>query len=347
ALVYEVAPGVPLTSELRARRWLVILAFATVYLVWGSTYLAIRFCVETIPPLLVGGIRFLLAGSMLYGLTRYFGASRPTFRQWRSATLIGGLLLVGGNGLVCWAEQSVPSGMTSLIVATMPLWMVSLDVIFFRAARPTRSVLGGLSLGLVGVAILLGRDKLLGHPVDPWGAVGLLSACCCWAWGSLLARKADLPASPFVTSALEMLTAGGMLLLLAVPSGDWSRLNWDSVTEKSLWSLAYLIVFGSMLALSAYAWLLKNCDAALVSTYAYVNPIVAVTLGATIGREPLSPRIGLGALLILMAIALVGVGRTKRKSTKPEFPGSNQRGPARSRRGWDTPRARALPKVRE
>lgn len=284
------------------------------YVIWGSTYLAIRFSVATIPPLLVAGIRFLAAGSALYLIVRVSGTPRPTRSQWKQAAIIGSLMLVWGNGLVCWAEQTVPSGMTSLIIASMPIWMLCLDVAFFGARRPSARVSLGLIIGLVGVAVLLGRDQLLGQPVDPWGALGLLVACCFWAFGSLRTRKADLPASPFLTSAMEMSVAGAILLLLAMLVGDWHRMDWSSVSVLSVWSLAYLTVLGSMIALSAYAWLLKNCDAARVSTYAYVNPIVAVVLGAVFDNEEVSARIGLGAALILSALVLVGVGRRRPQS---------------------------------
>lgn len=288
-----------------SRTWQLIWAFAAVYLIWGSTYLAIRFCVQAIPPLVVAGSRFLTAGVCLLGIAIAAGAPWPTRPQIVQAGLIGSFLLVGGNGLVCWAEQTVPSGVTALLIATMPLWMVSFDVLLFRAAWPPARIVAGLLVGLVGVVALMGRDRLLGQSIDWWGACGILGACSCWAYGSLRARGADLPKSPFVASAFEMLIAGTILLAVAVPFGDWSRLRWHEITPLAIWSLAYLIVFGSMVALSAYAWLLKNCEAAMVSTYAYVNPIVAVLLGAALGGEELSPRIGVGAALVLTAVLLV------------------------------------------
>jgi drug/metabolite transporter (DMT)-like permease len=292
-------PGFP-------RRARFILAFAILYFVWGSTYLAIRFAVETIPPFWLAGVRFAIAGAALLLIAQLERPGWPTVGQWRNAIWIGALLFGGGNGLVCWAEQTVPSGLTSLIIATMPLWMTMLDSALFRAPLPGRGVAAGLLLGLIGIFLLVDPLSTGPEKVDVWGAGGLLLACCSWAVGSLHSRHVNLPDSPFVTAGMQMLGGGIVLLIFSALLGDWSRLHWTAVAPRSIASLAYLIVFGSMLGISAYTWLLRNCRPSTVATYAYVNPIIAVVLGAWLGSETLGMgEVMAGGLIVLSVIMIV------------------------------------------
>jgi len=288
-------------------------AFATVYLIWGSTYLAIRFAVETLPPFLMAGVRFLLAGILLYAVMRARDCSRPTLGNWKAAGVVGTLLLFGGNGLVCWAEQHVPSGLAALLIATVPLWMVLFDWLLHRGTKPTWRIVAGLVVGLIGVAILLGPSGLGGSDVHLYGALALLSACVFWSIGSLYSRKADLPNSPFLATAMEMLAGGAVLLLVGTLAGEWSRVDFDAISTKSILSLAYLCVFGSIFALTAYTWLLRVTTPAKVSTYAYVNPVVAMGLGYVLANEPLSPRVLVAATVILGAVVLITT--TKQRQT--------------------------------
>ena len=289
----------------------VALAFAAVYVLWGSTYLAIRFGVETIPPFLMAGTRHLAAGVLLYACMRARGAPRPEPRHWKSAAIIGGLMLLGGNGLVTWAELRVPSGIAALIVASVPIWMAILDGIQ-RRARPGAAVIGGLLLGLAGIALLVAPGRFAGNGhVDPIGALALLTASLCWSTGSLYARRAPLPASTLTATAMEMIAGGACLWITGLFFGEGSRLDLSAVSPRSILSLAYLIVFGSLIGFTAYVWLLKVSTPARVSTYAYVNPIVAVALGAVFAGEAITPRIALAALVIVGAVALIITARAR------------------------------------
>lgn len=294
----------------------VALAFAAVYVLWGSTYLAIRFGIETLPPFLMAGTRHLTAGLLLYAWMRSRGAPRPQRRHWGSAAIIGGLLLLGGNGLVTWAEQRVPSGLAALIVASVPIWMSLLEGIEKRR-YPGVAVIGGLALGLAGITLLVapGRFGGNGH-VDPVGALALLTAALCWSFGSLYARRAKLPASTLTATAMEMIAGGTWLWVAGLLLGEGSRLDLADVSLRSAVSLLYLIVFGSLIGFTAYVWLLKVSTPARVSTYAYVNPIVAVTLGALFAGEAITLRVALAALVIVGAVALIVKARM-RPSRRP------------------------------
>jgi drug/metabolite transporter (DMT)-like permease len=290
-----------------------VLAFAAVYVLWGSTYLAIRVGVETIPPFLLAGIRHLTAGALLLGWLRLSGTPAPTRRHWRSAAVIGGLMLLGGNGLVTWAEQRVPSGLAALIVASVPIWMTVLDGLQNRK-RPHGIVILGLALGLGGLAVLVAPGRIAGvaSRVDPLGAAALLSAALFWAIGSLYSRKAALPTSTLLATAMEM-TAGGLILLAtAAVAGEWRGFSLAAVSGRSFLALAYLIVAGSLLGFTAYIFLLGATTPARVSTYAYVNPVVAMVLGWAILGETLTLRTFVAASIIVAAVALIirhGAGR--------------------------------------
>jgi len=293
---------VPETKAPRAR---VVLAFAAIYLLWGSTYLGIRYAVETIPPFLMAGTRHLIAGLLLYAWVRGRGEKRPRWRDWAVAAAIGSLMLLGGNGLVSWAEQRVPSGLAALIVASVPIWMTVLESLQRRRA-PRAAVVAGLVLGLGSLGILVAPGKLgTSGRIDPLGAAALLTAALCWAVGSLYSRVAKLPVSTFLAIAMEMIAGGLVLWTAGALSGETARLHLSAVSGRSIASLGYLIVFGSLAGFSAYMWLLRVTTPARVSTYAYVNPIVALTLGWAIGGEALTLRTGLAAAGIVAAVAVI------------------------------------------
>jgi len=280
-----------------------------VYIVWGSTYLGIRFVVESLPPWITASFRFLIAGGALYLLRRLRGDARPTWREWRSAATIGACLVLGGNGCVVWAEQRVPSGVTSLLVATAPLWMVLADLILPLGRRPSPWVLVGVLLGLGGAVVLIGPGQLLGSAssVDPKGALVLLMGALFWSAGSLYSRKAILPASPLLGTGMEMLAGGTGLLLLGTVTGEWTRLDAAAAAPQAWAGLAYLVVFGSWVGFSAYTWLLRVAPTPLVSTYAYVNPLVAIVLGYLVLDEALSGRVLVAAAIIIGAVAWITV----------------------------------------
>ncbi len=277
-----------------------------VYVVWGSTYLAIRFAVETIPPFLMAGVRFLIAGALLYAWVRARGVAGPSRREWRSAAIIGLLLLVGGNGGVVWAQQWVASGLAALLVATVPLWMILIDAVRPGGRRSGRWAIVGVLTGFFGVTLLIGPAESAGNAgrMEPIGAIVLILASLFWSIGSLYARGAALPSSALLGTSMEMLAGGAGLLLLGTLSGEWGRLDPAGIAARSLWSLSYLITFGSWVGLAAYVWLLRVAPTPLVSTYAYVNPLVAILLGHFLAAEPLTPRILVATAIIVGSAAL-------------------------------------------
>ncbi|HMA18975.1 MAG TPA: drug/metabolite exporter YedA [Thermoanaerobaculia bacterium] len=292
------------TTGIEPRQSRVVAAFAAVYLIWGSTYLAIRFAIETIPPHLMASARFLAAGAILYAWARLRGAPKPTFANWRAASIVGGLLLLGGNGAVVWAETRVPSGVTALLVATVPIWIALIEGLRSGGHRPAGAVIAGLVLGLGGLALLLAPGNLAGR-VDPLGAGALMLGSFSWAFGSLLSRKAKLPKSGFLAAAMEMIAGGAWLLLFGLATGQAGKLTMAALSVKSLVSLGYLILFGSLVGFTAYIWLLGATTASRVSTYAYVNPVVAVLLGWTFAGETMTLRTILAAAIIVVAVALI------------------------------------------
>jgi drug/metabolite transporter (DMT)-like permease len=305
-----------------ARLWAALL---TVYLVWGSTYLAILLAIRTLPVFLSGAIRFLVAGALLYAwsIRRGDTADRPTGRHWLAAAVIGAALLVGGNGLLAWAQLRVDSGTSSLVIATVPLWMAVLDRLFF-GQRLGRTAIVGLVVGLAGAALLAGPTGP-GH-IDPLGAAVLIGSALAWTVGSLYSRSAPLPRRPLVGASMEMLAGGALLAVLGLSLGEADQLQ--NVSWTSALALVYLIVFGSLIAFSAYIWLLRVAPTSLVSTYAYVNPVVAVFLGWAIESEPIGSRTLLAGGMILVAVALIVGTRPSRKRTTAPAPAAV---PARAR----------------
>ncbi len=286
-------------------RWQIILAFAAVYLIWGSTYLAIRYAIETLPPLLMAGTRFLVAGGILYSWARVRGASSPTRLHWRAAFLVGGLLLLGGNGAITWAEQIVPSSVAALMVALVPMWMVLLEGVAHRT-RPDWQVTLGLGIGLTGIVMLIGPGEIAGtDQIHPLGAVLGMVASLSWAAGSLYSRRASLPKSPALATGIEMLAGGALLVTLGILLGEESLVAWQSISLGSLAALGYLIVFGSLIGFSSFVWLLRVSTPARVSTHGYVNPVVAVFLGWAIAGEPLTTSTITAATLIVIAVILI------------------------------------------
>jgi len=305
----------------------------TVYILWGSTYLGIREAIRTIPPFLMGSARFLVAGGVLFLASARRGdrsADRIGWRQWRAAILIGGLLLVCGNGGVMWAEQHIPIGTPALLIATVPLWVVVVGFVAFRERVRVPESLGVL-IGFGGIALLVsgwssaggtgtaGHFDLIGVPVALFSAV-------CWATGSLSSRRAPLPARPLVSTAMQMLAAGAMLGVVGVASGELSGFHLSRVSLGSVVALGYLIVFGSLVAFSAYVWLLQNARISLIATYAYVNPVVAVFLGWVFLSEPVTATTALGGAVIVVAVAVI-VSARRRAASPPARVAAGTAGP--------------------
>ena len=282
----------------------VLAAFLIVYVIWGSTYLAISFAVKTLPPFLFAATRFLLAGAILYVVARLRGSPRPTRIHWRSALIIGGLLLVGGNGLLVFAEKTVPSGIAALIVASAPIWMALLDWLRPGGARPRVPVIFGLLLGFGGVALLIGPNALHGH-LPLVGALIVLLGSVGWAAGSVYSRYAPFPKEPLLGSGIEMLAGGALLLVLSLALGEAGQVHLRAVSTRSLLALVYLIIFGSIVAFSAYTWLLRVSKLSYVSTYAYVNPVVAVLLGWAFNGESVSGQTLPAAAVIVASVVLI------------------------------------------
>jgi len=289
---------------MKIRIWLALIA---VYIFWGTTYLAIRFAIESIPPFLMASARFLAAGAILYVWRRAVGDRAPTRLNWRSAAIIGFLMLTAANGGVGWAEQRVASGITALLIGTVPLFMVILDFIRPGGKLPNWQAALGVLIGFAGVAYLI-APIIVGAGVlemDLTGSMVILLASLLWALGSLYSRKAPLPESPLLGTGMEMLVGGVGLVVLGTITGEWGRLDLAEVSQVSLFGLVYLIIFGSLVAFAAYTWLLRVAPTPLVSTYAYVNPLVAISLGALLAGETITPRLIVSALIILGAVALI------------------------------------------
>ena len=299
-----------------ARIWL---ALGTVYILWGSTYLGIKYAIDTIPPILMGSVRFLIAGGVLYLLAIRTGDTRGDrlgSRQWIAALVIGGLMLVGGNGGVILAEQYAPTGVVALLVATAPLWMAVIDRVVFGRRLPAL-VIVGLVVGFGGVAFLIGSPGA-GH-INLFGAALALAAPLCWATGSVFTRHVKLPSRPLVAAAMEMLWAGLLFGVASILTGELGRVHWQHVSTTSIVALLYLIVFGSLIGFSAYVWLLRSAPLSLVSTYAYVNPVVAVILGAIFVGEAVTARLVIAGGIIIAAVALIVVARS-RAASEPRMP---------------------------
>ncbi len=318
----------------------VLAAFATVYVVWGSTYLAIRVAIETLPPFLMAGGRFLVAGGALLALLRFRGVPSPDKVHWRNAMISGFLLLVGGNGLVVWAEQTVPSGLTALLVGLTPAWFALID--WWRVGRaPQAQTVVGILVGFGGMALLVAwHDTPKSHvAVNPQGVLALVLAGMAWAGGSLFSKHHLHPESPWMTAALQMICGGALLTLLAGVTGEFQHTQWPSVSMRSLAAMVYLIVFGSWVAFSAYVWLLKVSKPAQVATYAYVNPVIALFLGKILLDETLNRRVLLAAAIILAGVVIITLPKELFRNRWPRrvFGWTQQAGPEHERSGRPLP----------
>ena len=285
--------------------WLVVAAFAAVYVIWGATYLAIRYAVESIPPFLMAGSRRVVAGLLLFVFARWHGAPAPAKGQWRDATIAGALMLTLGNGGVTWAEQMIPSSVTALLIGLTPAWMVLFD--WFRPGgnRPGGLVMLGLAVGFGGVALLARGEPANSSSAYGWAVAVLLASSVGWAYGSVFSRNSNKPDSPFLNGGMQMISGGALLLGCAAVAGEFKSFAPGQVTWLSFAAWTYLMVAGSIVAYTAYVWLLQVSTPARVSTSAYVNPLIAVVLGCTVGQEAFSPTLLTAGALILAAVLLV------------------------------------------
>lgn len=305
AIVEEREPK-PSANENTPATWRVAAAFGAVYLIWGSTYLGIRFAIETMPPLMMGGARFLLAGGLLYGWLRSKGVTSPTPEHWRNALLVGALLLGIGNGGVNWAEQRLSSGFVALVIAVTPLWFATLDWLRPGGVAPTGRTVAGLVIGFTGMVWLIGpRASMADGPLDATALAVVIAASIAWAAGSLYARYTPKPEAPLLAVALQMLAGGAILTFAGLLAGEANGFSYAQVSGRSLAAFLYLTVFGSLVGFTAYSWLLKVSSPARVSTYAYVNPVIAVFLGWAFAGEQLTLRALGPAAVILLGVAVI------------------------------------------
>ena len=291
-----------------------IMAFASVYLVWGSTYLAIRFAIESIPTFLMAGSRFLISGILVYIYLRIRGRAKPTLKEWKIESFVGLLLLALANGSVVMAEHTVPSGLAALMVATVSLWMVLLNWLWNKTERPNFGIVSGIVIGFVGLIILVDPQNISGGTsVDPFGAFLLLFAAFMWAAGSVYSKTAHHPKSPMISASMQMISGGIFLLLFSALNGEFSDLNLSLVSVKSSLSLGYLIFFGSIIGFGSYVYILRHASPAHVSTYAYVNPVIAVLLGWLFADEIVDERILIAATFIIFSVILITKFRNGKK----------------------------------
>ncbi len=297
----------------------IVFAFAAIYIIWGTTYLAIRLAVETIPPFFMAGTRFLIAGIITFVILRARGIPIPKRFHWRSVVIIGAFLVVGGNGLVTWSEQQIPSGIAALVVATVPMWITLFGWLIYRGARPSKQIVIGLAFGFIGIGLLIGPGQLLGTATfDLPSMLVLLLAPILWSFGSLYSRQANLPDNIFMSTAMEMLAGGVLLLIAGLLTGEAADLNVAEISRQSLVAMLYLTVFGSIIALTAYVWLLKTVHPSRAATYTYVNPIIAIFLGWLVLSEPLTPLMILAVVIILLAVVMITAHREKQTVSQIE-----------------------------
>lgn len=308
ATAVEKVPAAPTRTAL-------VLAFSAIYLIWGSTYLGIRVAIESMPPFLMASVRFLLAGSILLTVLKLRGAPWPTRRQWGVNAVVGTLLLLGGNGAVVWAELTIPSGITALLIGVAPLFIVLTEWSWPGGARPTAITAAALLLGFVGVGWLVAPwETAAGGRLNLAGVGAILCSCVFWSVGSIYSRHARHGADPFVAAAMQMLCGGGALLFAALLHGDFATLNLPGITGRAWSAFAYLVLLGSLVGFSTFVWLMKHSTPARVATYAYVNPVVAVLLGWLILDEPITTRTLVASAIIVTAVAII----TTEKSRSPK-----------------------------
>jgi drug/metabolite transporter (DMT)-like permease len=316
-----------------------VLAFAAVYIIWGSTYLAIKYAIETMPTFLMAGVRFLIAGSLLYTCARLSkNYEKPKLVHWRTGLIVGTLLLGVGNGGVVLAEHYISSSLAALLVATVPFWIVLLGWMFMGSGRPNLKVTAGLALGFLGVYMLIaGRQTEAGQTANGqlWGIALIIFSTLGWAIGSLYATRAPTAKSTMLAAALQMLSGGGVLIIVGTLAGEWSTVDLAAVSLNSWLALAYLITFGAIVAYTAYSWLLQNASPAALSTYAYVNPAIAVVLGWAIAGESLTAQMLIGAGIIVASVALITMNKSK-PGIEPEPELHTTKVPRADRPGFST-----------
>lgn len=294
----------------KPKTWQTLLAFAIIYIVWGSTFLAIRIGVHEVPPLLFAALRFVAAGLALFAWTSLRRETMPTARQWGSILLLAFLIFLVDYGLLFWAEQRVPSGLASVMLGTIPAFTALFEILFLRTQKLTARLALALVIGLCGVAVLSTRALHLGDaPINPVGAIALVIGAISWSLASILTRRLPLPESKMVSSAAQMLTGGALLLAGSLTMGEFSRFHPAAVSAAAWWALVYLIVAGSLIGFTAYVWLIHHQSPTKVGTYAYVNPVVAVLLGYFFGGEPLGLRAVLGTACVLFSVVVITLAR--------------------------------------
>jgi drug/metabolite transporter (DMT)-like permease len=294
-----------------------VLGFGAIYLIWGSTYLGIRYAVETIPPFLMMGIRHFTAGILVFAWARSRGAPVPQFKQWWWALIAGALLFLGGHGVLAWAEQKVPSGLAALLCATLPLWTVLLARVDATERKLGIKAWAGILLGFGGVALLIG-PAALNQQLSWLAAAGVLSSALLWAVGTSYTRQVKLPSSKILSAAMQMICGGALLLLAGLVSGEAARIHIQDLTIRSVFSLAYLIVFGSIVAFTVYTWLVSVSAPSMLSTYAYVNPVIAVLLGWALAHEALGLRMIVATVVIVAGVVLVSTRRKQIREVEKE-----------------------------
>lgn len=294
---------------MKPRMWVGLI---TLYIVWGGTYLAIRFAIETMPPLLMAGSRFLLAGLMFYAYSRFIGAAPPTKREWVISAVIGILLISVGNGSLTWAEQRVASGIASLVYATIPLWILVIDMLISRTIKISAYEIFGVVGGVIGIIILIGPAlaDIQNDTIDLFGLIVLLLAAIGIASGSIVNREAKLPASLRMGTGMQLISGAMVMLIFGLLAGELGSLDFAEISTKSLISYLYLLIFGSTVGYGVFIWLLREAPTPLVSTYAFVNPMVALLLGTIFAHEPFSSRIMLSSAIIIGSVILINIGQS-------------------------------------
>lgn len=304
---------------------ILIAAFAAVYIFWGSTYLAIKYAIETLPPFLMAGARFVFAGSVLLIWARFSADyEKPKAAHWKTSLIVGTLLLLGGNGAVVFAEHYISSSLAALLVATEPFWIVLLSWLWLKRGRPNLKVALGLAIGFFGVWLLVNgqttKNAADSGSMQFFGSIAVMIAAISWAAGSIYGLRAPVPKSSLQTAGMQMFSGGSVLLIVSLVSGEWSRFSIAEVSTNSWIGLIYLVIFGSLIGFTAYSWLLKNAQPSIVATYAYVNPVIAVLLGWLIAGESFTGQMLIGAGVIVGSVVLITSQDKGKKESSEEEP---------------------------